>query len=68
VTSNVAASVHQRLLNRAHATGRPFNELLQYFVLERFLSPVTSALIAGHPFEQHWLAGGPWRPGRLARP
>jgi hypothetical protein len=37
VTSSVAASVHQRLLNRAHATGRPFNELLQYFVLERFL-------------------------------
>ena len=37
MTSNVAASVHQRLLNRAHATGRPFNELLQYFVLERFL-------------------------------
>ena len=33
-----------------------------------FLSPVTSALIAGQPFEQHWLAGGPWRPGRLARP
>jgi len=37
VTPNVAASVHQRLLNRAHAMGRPFNELLQYFVLERFL-------------------------------
>ena len=33
-----------------------------------FLSPVTSALIEGQPFEQHWLAGGPWRPGRLARP
>ncbi len=34
---NVAASVHQRLLNRARSEGRPFDELLQYFVLERFL-------------------------------
>jgi hypothetical protein len=37
VIQNVAASVHQRLLNRARAEGRPFNELLQYFALERFL-------------------------------
>jgi hypothetical protein len=37
VTRNVAASVHQRLLNRARAEERPFNELLQYFALERFL-------------------------------
>jgi hypothetical protein len=56
VTTNVAASVHQRLLNRAHATGRPFNELLQYFD------------IADQPFEQHWLTVGPWRPDRLAPP
>jgi len=34
---NVAASVHQRLLNKARQTGRPFNELLQYFAMERFL-------------------------------
>ena len=34
---NIAASVHQRLLNRARAERRPFNELLQYFALERFL-------------------------------
>jgi predicted nucleotidyltransferase component of viral defense system len=37
VTPNTAASVHQRLLNRARAEGRPFNELLQRFALERFL-------------------------------
>jgi hypothetical protein len=30
-----------------------------------FLSPVTSALMEGQPFEQHWLPGGPWRPGQL---
>jgi predicted nucleotidyltransferase component of viral defense system len=35
--ANLAASVHQRLLNQARATGRPFNELLQYFAMERFL-------------------------------
>lgn len=37
MTSNLAASVHQRLLNHARATGRPFNEVLQRFALERFL-------------------------------
>ena len=37
MTQNVAASVHQRLLNRARAEGRPFNEVLQYFAMERFL-------------------------------
>jgi len=34
---NVAASIRQRLLNEARTTGRPFNELLQYFAMERFL-------------------------------
>ena len=34
---NLVASVHQRLLNRARETGRPFEELLQYFAMERFL-------------------------------
>jgi len=37
VTRNVAASVHQRLLNHARAEGHLFNEVLQYFALERFL-------------------------------
>jgi predicted nucleotidyltransferase component of viral defense system len=34
---NLAASVHQKLLNKAHETNRPFNELLQYYAIERFL-------------------------------
>ncbi|MFC1783804.1 nucleotidyl transferase AbiEii/AbiGii toxin family protein [Planctomycetota bacterium] len=34
---NIAASVHQRLLNQARQTDRPFNELLQYYAMERFL-------------------------------
>ena len=34
---NVAASIRQRLLNKAKESSRPFNELLQYYALERFL-------------------------------
>jgi len=34
---NLAASVHQRLLNKAREANRPFNELLQYYAIERFL-------------------------------
>ncbi len=33
----LAASVHQRLLDKARETDRPFNELLQYFAIERFI-------------------------------
>jgi DNA-binding Lrp family transcriptional regulator len=35
--ANIAASVRQRLLNLARAENRPFNELLQYYAMERFL-------------------------------
>ena len=34
---NVAASVRQRLLNLSRAQGRPFQEVLQFYVMERFL-------------------------------
>ncbi len=34
---DIAASVHQRLLNMAKESSRPFNELLQYFAIERFI-------------------------------
>lgn len=34
---NIAASVRQRLLNRAKSDQRPFAELLQYYAMERFL-------------------------------
>lgn len=33
---NLAASVHQRLLDKVRQTGRPFNELLQSLTMERF--------------------------------
>jgi predicted nucleotidyltransferase component of viral defense system len=35
--TNLAASVRQRLLDRARSQGRPFQELLQYYAMERFL-------------------------------
>lgn len=38
---NIAASVRQRLLNVAKDSGRPFQELLQYFAMERFLYRLT---------------------------
>ena len=34
---DVAASIRHRLLSYARAKGRPFNEVLQYFALDRFL-------------------------------
>ena len=34
---NVPASVRAKLLNRAKKEGRPFQELLQYYAMERFL-------------------------------
>ena len=35
--SNLAASVQARLQNHARAAKRPFQELLQYYAMERFL-------------------------------
>src|SRR5690606_38082308 len=35
--SNLAASVQARLQNHARVTKRPFQELLQYYAMERFL-------------------------------
>lgn len=34
---NLPSSIRQRLLNKAHAANRPFNEILQYYAIERFL-------------------------------
>lgn len=47
MTTNLAASVHWRLLNHARATGRPFNEVLQRFALERFLYRLGQSPYAG---------------------
>ena len=37
MSRNAAHSVHQRLLNQSRATGRAHGELLQHYMLERFL-------------------------------
>lgn len=37
MTTNLAASVHARLLNQAKASQRPFQEVLQHYGLERLL-------------------------------
>lgn len=34
---NLAASIRERLRQRAAADGRPFDEVLTYFAIERFL-------------------------------
>lgn len=34
---NLPASIHQKLLNLARKEDHPFNELLQYYAIERFL-------------------------------
>jgi len=34
---NIAASIHARLLNLAKDSGKPFQEILQYYAIERFL-------------------------------
>ena len=37
MTKNISASVHSRLLNQARTSGRPLNDYLQYYAIERFL-------------------------------
>jgi predicted nucleotidyltransferase component of viral defense system len=50
---DVGASVRQRLLNQSRAQGRPFQELLQYFAMERFLYR-----LAQSPFADRFILKG----------
>jgi hypothetical protein len=43
---NLAASIRQRLLNKAHKTNRPYNEVLQYYAIERFLYRMSRSTFA----------------------
>jgi len=45
---NFPASVRQRLLNRAKRDQRPFNELVQYYAMERFLFRLSQSAHAGN--------------------
>ena len=50
---DVGASVRQRLLNQSREQGRPFQELLQYFAMERFLYR-----LAKSPFSDRFVLKG----------
>jgi hypothetical protein len=47
IPRNTAASIRQRLLNRARSDHRPFNELVQYYAMERFLYRLAQSPHAG---------------------
>jgi hypothetical protein len=67
MTKNLAASVHQRLLNRATAAQRPFDELLQYFGMERFLYRLGRSVYADQFVLKGALMFSVWQ-GPFARP
>ncbi len=67
MTRNIAASVRQRLLNRARAEGRPFSELLQYFALERFLYRLGRSSYSNRFVLKGALMFGVWQ-GPFSRP
>jgi predicted nucleotidyltransferase component of viral defense system len=46
--ANIAASIRQRLLNLSRAQGRPFQEVLQFFAMERFLYRLSRSEHADH--------------------
>lgn len=50
---NIAASVRQRLLNRSREDNRSFNELLQYYGMERFLYRLSVS-----EYEPHYILKG----------
>jgi predicted nucleotidyltransferase component of viral defense system len=50
---NVASSVHARLLNKAREEGRRFDELLQYYAMERFLFRLSQS-----PHVEHFVLKG----------
>ena len=64
---DLAASVHQRLLNKAKESSRPFNELLQHFAIERFIYRLSKSrhadkfILKGALMFSAW-SGAPSRP------
>lgn len=64
---NIAASVHQRLLDKARQSSRPFNELLQYFAIERFIYRIAKSSYANRFILKGALMFSAWS-GALSRP
>jgi len=64
---DLAASIRQRLLNKARQLGRPFNEILQYYAMERFLYRLSKSPHANSFVLKGALMFNVWR-GPLSRP
>ena len=66
-TKNIAASVHQRLLNKAKESSRPFNEILQHFAIERFIYRLSKSPYADRFVLKGALMFSAWT-GSMSRP
>lgn len=64
---NIAASIHQRLLNKARESSRPFNEILQHFAIERFLYRLSKSPYADRFVLKGALMFSAWT-GLMSRP
>jgi Nucleotidyl transferase AbiEii toxin, Type IV TA system len=64
---DLGASVRQRLLNQARSQGRPFQEVLQYFTMERFLYRLAKSVVADRFILKGALLLTAWR-APVARP
>ena len=67
MSKNLPASVRQRLTNAAKETKRPFQEVLQYFAIERFLYRLTQSGHSGKFVLKGALMFTAWG-GRSSRP
>jgi hypothetical protein len=65
--NDTAASVHQRLLNKAKEASRPFNEFLQHFAIERFIYRLSKSPHADRFILKGALMFAAWR-GAASRP
>jgi len=63
---NLSASVRQRLLNQAHSLDRPFQELLQYYCMERFLYRLSRSQYANRFILKGALLLTAWRAPELS--
>lgn len=64
---NIPESVHRRLLDKARESSRPFNELLQYFAIERFIYRIAKSSYANRFILKGALMFSAWS-GALSRP
>ena len=64
---DIGASIRQRLINKSRAQGRPFQELRQYFAMERYLYRARRIAILGSLRLEGALLLTAWR-ARQSRP